>query len=67
MIPPLRKLRSDALEVAGSKQPEMVRRLSESEGGEEGLELDQAREELQASTDVTPLRPARDPAITRPR
>jgi hypothetical protein len=31
------------------------------------LELDQAREELQASTNVTPLRPARDPAITPPR
>jgi signal transduction histidine kinase len=32
MIRPLRKLRADALEVAGSKLPEMVRRLSESEG-----------------------------------
>jgi hypothetical protein len=30
------------------------------------LELDQAREELQASATVTPLRPARDPAMTRP-
>jgi len=40
MIRPLRKLRSDALEVAGSKLPEMVRRLSESEGGEEGLEIE---------------------------
>jgi signal transduction histidine kinase len=29
MIRPLRKLRADALEVAGSKLPEMVRRLSE--------------------------------------
>lgn len=31
------------------------------------LELGQAREELKASTNVTPLRPACDPAITRPR
>ena len=34
MIRPLRKLRADALEVAGSKLPDMVRRLSESEGGD---------------------------------
>src|SRR6202034_1899390 len=34
MIRPLRKLRADALEVAGSKLPEMVRRLSQSEGGD---------------------------------
>jgi signal transduction histidine kinase len=39
MIRPLRKLRSDALEVAGSKLPEMVRRLSESEGGDESIEI----------------------------
>lgn len=31
------------------------------------LELDQTREELQASASLTPLRPARGPAITRPR
>ena len=35
MIRPLRKLRADALEVAGSKLPDMVRRLSESEGGDD--------------------------------
>ena len=31
------------------------------------LELDQAREELKAGSNVTPLRTARDPAITPPR
>ena len=31
------------------------------------LELDQAREELQGSSNVTPLRPARNPVITQPR
>src|SRR5579875_202565 len=40
MIRPLRKLRADALEVAGTKLPEMVRRLSESEGGDESVEID---------------------------
>jgi signal transduction histidine kinase len=40
MIRPLRKLRADALEVAGSKLPDMVRRLSESEGGDEGIEIE---------------------------
>ena len=40
MIRPLRKLRADALEVAGSKLPEMVRRLSESEGGAESIEIE---------------------------
>jgi signal transduction histidine kinase len=40
MIRPLRKLRSDALEVAGSKLPDMVRRLSESEGGDESVEIE---------------------------
>jgi signal transduction histidine kinase len=39
MIRPLRKLRADALEVAGSKLPEMVRRLSESEGGDAPAEI----------------------------
>ena len=40
MIRPLRKLRSDALEVAGSKLPEMVRRLSMSEGGDASAEIE---------------------------
>ena len=40
MIRPLRKLRADALEVAGSKLPEMVRRLSESEGGDASTEIE---------------------------
>jgi signal transduction histidine kinase len=40
MIRPLRKLRSDALQVAGSKLPEMVRRLSQSEGGDENVEVE---------------------------
>jgi len=40
MTRPLRKLRADALEIAGTKLPEMVRRLSESEGGDEGVEIE---------------------------
>ena len=40
MIRPLRKLRADALEVAGSKLPDMVRRLSESEGGDARVEIE---------------------------
>jgi signal transduction histidine kinase len=40
MIRPLRKLRSDALEVAGNKLPEMVRRLSQSEGSDESIEIE---------------------------
>jgi len=40
MIRPLRKLRADALEVAGSKLPEMVRRLSESEGGDASVDIE---------------------------
>ncbi len=40
MIRPLRKLRADALEVAGSKLPDMVRRLSESEGGDASAEVE---------------------------
>ncbi|HEX8008108.1 MAG TPA: nitrate- and nitrite sensing domain-containing protein [Trebonia sp.] len=40
MIRPLRKLRADALEVAGSKLPDMVRRLSESEGSDESIEIE---------------------------
>jgi signal transduction histidine kinase len=40
MIRPLRKLRADALEVAGSKLPEMVRRLSQSEGGDASADIE---------------------------
>ncbi len=40
MIRPLRKLRSDALEIAGTKLPEMVRRLSESEGGDDSIDIE---------------------------
>jgi signal transduction histidine kinase len=39
MIRPLRKLRRDALEVAGSRLPDMVRQLSESEGTQESIEI----------------------------
>src|SRR6202012_4656260 len=37
---PLRKLRSDALDVAGHRLPEMVRRLSQSEGADETVEIE---------------------------
>jgi signal transduction histidine kinase len=37
---PLRKLRSDALDVAGHRLPDIVRRLSQSEGSEEGVEIE---------------------------
>src|SRR5205823_3409532 len=37
LIRPLRKLRADALDVAGRRLPEMVRRLSQSEGADEGV------------------------------
>ncbi len=40
MIRPLRKLRADALEVAGSKLPDMVRRLSQSEGEDASAEIE---------------------------
>jgi signal transduction histidine kinase len=40
LIRPLRKLRSDALDVAGHRLPEMVRRLSQSEGGDEGVDIE---------------------------
>jgi signal transduction histidine kinase len=40
LIRPLRKLRTDALDVAGHRLPEMVRRLSQSEGAEEGVEIE---------------------------
>ncbi|HYY18153.1 MAG TPA: ATP-binding protein, partial [Streptosporangiaceae bacterium] len=35
-----RKLRADALDVAGNRLPEMVRRLSQSEGADEGVEIE---------------------------
>jgi signal transduction histidine kinase len=37
---PLRKLRSDALDVAGHRLPDIVRRLSQSEGTDEGVEIE---------------------------
>ncbi len=40
LVRPLRKLRSDALEVAGHRLPEMVRRLSQSEGADEGVDIE---------------------------
>jgi signal transduction histidine kinase len=40
LIRPLRKLREDALDVAGHRLPEMVRRLSQSEGVDEGVEIE---------------------------
>ena len=40
LIRPLRKLRSDALDVAGHRLPEMVRRLSHSEGTDEGVDIE---------------------------
>ena len=40
MIRPLRRLRTEALEVAGTRLPAMVRRLSESEGGDTSAEIE---------------------------
>ena len=40
LIRPLRKLRADALDVAGHRLPEMVRKLSQSEGSDEGVEIE---------------------------
>jgi signal transduction histidine kinase len=37
---PLRKLRADALDVAGHRLPEMVRRLSQSEGSDESIDIE---------------------------
>jgi signal transduction histidine kinase len=37
---PLRKLRADALDVAGHRLPEMVRRLSQSEGTDESIDIE---------------------------
>jgi hypothetical protein len=39
MVRPQRRLRSDALTVAGVRLPEMVRRLSESDGGDGDFEV----------------------------
>ena len=40
MIRPLRRLREDALDIAGTRLPDMVRRLSESEGSDENVEIE---------------------------
>ena len=40
LIRPLRKLRTDALDVAGHRLPEMVRRLSQSEGTDENVDIE---------------------------
>ena len=40
LIRPLRKLRTDALDVAGHRLPEMVRRLSQSEGTDESVDIE---------------------------
>jgi signal transduction histidine kinase len=40
LIRPLRKLRADALDVAGHRLPEMVRKLSQSEGVDEGVDIE---------------------------
>jgi signal transduction histidine kinase len=37
---PLRKLRTDALDVAGRRLPEMVLRLSQSEGADESMDIE---------------------------
>jgi signal transduction histidine kinase len=40
LVRPLRKLRLDALDVASRRLPEVVRRLSESEGAGDGIEIE---------------------------
>ena len=40
MILPLRRLRAEALDVAGHRLPQMVRRLSESAGADESVQLE---------------------------
>jgi signal transduction histidine kinase len=40
MVRPLRRLRAGALEVAGARLPETVRRMSEGEGAEAALEVE---------------------------
>jgi signal transduction histidine kinase len=43
MIRPLRRLRTDALDVAGRRLPEMVRRLSESQGAGQDMAIEPIR------------------------
>ena len=40
MIVPLRRLRADALDVAGRRLPEIVRRLSESQDADSGVDIE---------------------------
>ena len=40
MIRPLRRLREDALDIAGTRLPDTVRRLSETEGSDESVEIE---------------------------
>src|SRR6201996_1895133 len=40
MIRPLRRLRQDALDIAGTRLPDMVRRLRETEGSDESVEIE---------------------------
>ncbi len=40
MTRPLRRLREDALDIAGTRLPEIVRRLSETEGSDENVEIE---------------------------
>ena len=40
MTRPLRRLREDALDIAGTRLPDMVRRLSETEGSDESVEIE---------------------------
>ncbi|MGD0554708.1 MAG: nitrate- and nitrite sensing domain-containing protein [Streptosporangiaceae bacterium] len=40
VVLPLRKLRQDALDIAGRRLPEMVRRLSEGQGTDESIEIE---------------------------
>jgi signal transduction histidine kinase len=40
MIRPLRRLREDALDIAGTRLPDMVRRLSETEGSDGSVEIE---------------------------
>ena len=40
MIRPLRRLREDALDIAGTRLPDTVRRLSETEGSDENVEIE---------------------------
>jgi len=40
VVLPLRRLRQDALDIAGRRLPEMVRRLSESQGTDESIQIE---------------------------